>query len=96
MPPRIAKSTIDEAGLTPTGAILAAVTALVVVATGRSARRIGLTAALAGCASLPWLAATAVTGSGTVGTDPAGVAAFAARAFATSEITNRSRRIINI
>lgn len=71
---------LAAAGLTPTGAILAAVTALVVVATGRSARRIGLTATLAGCASLPWLAATAVTGSGTVGTDPAGVAAFAARA----------------
>ncbi len=71
---------LAAAGLTPTGAILAAVVALAVVASGRSPAEFVSTAALSVWASLPWLTATAVSGSGTVGTDPAGVAAFAARA----------------
>lgn len=71
---------LAAAALTPTGAILAAVTAFAVVATGRSPRKLVLTAGIALWASLPWLTATAVSGGGTVGADPAGVTAFAARA----------------
>ncbi|MET4046984.1 hypothetical protein BJD99_05205 [Rhodococcus sp. 1163] len=74
---------LAAAGLTPTGAILAAVTALVVVALPsglRRPRRVLLTGLLALAASSPWLLATAVSGGGTLGTDPAGVGAFAARA----------------
>ncbi|MDJ0359480.1 hypothetical protein [Rhodococcus sp. H29-C3] len=74
---------LAAAGLTPTGAILAAVTALVVVALPsgmQRSRRVLLTALLALAASSPWLVATAVSGGGTLGTDPAGVGAFAARA----------------
>lgn len=67
---------LAAAGLTPTGAVLGAVTALVVV--GR--RRIAGVAGLVVLASVPWLLATAVSGSGSEPSDPAGIAAFAARA----------------
>nr|WP_296769993.1 hypothetical protein [Rhodococcus sp. (in: high G+C Gram-positive bacteria)] len=67
---------LAAAGLTPTGAILAAVTALVVAGW----KKVPLTLGLSVLASLPWLVATAMSGGGTTGTDPAGVAAFAARA----------------
>ncbi|SNT03088.1 hypothetical protein [Rhodococcoides kyotonense] len=68
---------LAAAGLTPTGAVLAAIVALAVSGT---LRRGLITSALAITASLPWLVATAVSGGGTTSTDPAGVAAFAARA----------------
>ncbi|MEU8895441.1 hypothetical protein [Nocardia sp. NPDC048505] len=64
------------AGLTPTGAILAGVTALVLV----GPRRIPGTLALLVVASAPWLTATALSGAGAEPSDPAGIAAFAARA----------------
>ncbi|MGX1763070.1 hypothetical protein ACWIG5_40320, partial [Streptomyces lydicus] len=67
---------LAAAGLTPTGAVLGAVTALVVV--GR--RRFAWVAGLVVLASVPWLLATAVSGSGSEPSDPAGIAAFAARA----------------
>ncbi len=67
---------LAAAGLTPTGAVLGAVTALVVV--GR--RRFAGVAVLVALASVPWLVATAVSGSGSEPSDPAGIAAFAARA----------------
>ncbi|MDJ0395563.1 hypothetical protein QMK17_19775 [Rhodococcus sp. G-MC3] len=67
---------LTVAGLTPTGAILAAVTAF--VCAGR--KKAPLTLGLFLVASLPWLVATAMSGGGTSGTDPAGVTAFAARA----------------
>ncbi|MGW0017381.1 hypothetical protein ACWDUD_03555 [Rhodococcus sp. NPDC003382] len=74
---------LAAAGLTPTGAVLAAITALAVLAApgGTPARgpRIAGGAALSVVASAPWLVATAVSGGGS-GADPAGVAAFAARA----------------
>jgi hypothetical protein len=68
------------AAMTPTGGIVAlVVTAVLISGAGVAAPRsaalgIGAIALLNG----PWLAATMVTGAGT-GTDPAGVAAFAAR-----------------
>ncbi|WP_052280143.1 hypothetical protein [Nocardia vulneris] len=67
---------LAAAGLTPTGAVLGAVAALVVV--GR--RRFAGVAVLVVLASVPWLLATAVSGSGSEPSDPAGIAAFAARA----------------
>ncbi|MGC0365841.1 hypothetical protein ABH922_003825 [Rhodococcus sp. 27YEA15] len=71
------------AGLTPTGALLAVVTALVVVASpgGRTTvlRRVGGVCGLFLVTASPWLVATVVSGGGG-GSDPAGVAAFAARA----------------
>ncbi|OZF37443.1 hypothetical protein [Rhodococcus sp. 14-2483-1-2] len=74
---------LAAAGLTPTGALLAATIALVVLALPGGARR-GLrvvgTLGLAAVASAPWLVATAVSGGGVEQTDPAGWAAFAARA----------------
>ncbi|WP_068162927.1 hypothetical protein [Rhodococcus phenolicus] len=74
---------LAAAGLTPTGALLAALTTLAVLAapggtTGRWPRVAG-GVALSVAASAPWLVATAVSGGGS-GADPAGVAAFAARA----------------
>ncbi|MFC9359984.1 hypothetical protein ACFTZB_25885 [Rhodococcus sp. NPDC057014] len=75
---------LAAAGLTPTGVLLAAVTTLAVLACpgGRSARWLRLTGALGlfFAASAPWLVATALSGGGGDGSDPAGVAAFAARA----------------
>ncbi len=64
------------AGLTPTGALLAGSTALAL------ARRRHLLATLALwlATSAPWLAATMLSGAGSEPSDPAGVAAFAARA----------------
>ncbi|EME16592.1 hypothetical protein [Rhodococcus triatomae] len=86
---------LAAAGLTPTGAVLASLLALVllVVPAGpvrvfgssdyqkraQGVRRVGIGAALAVVASAPWLVATAVSGAGAEG-DTAGVAAFAARA----------------
>lgn len=76
--------TLAAAGLTPTGAILASTLALVLLAlpggVGARAPRLLTTAALALVASAPWLVATAASGAGAQGSDPAGVAAFAARA----------------
>ncbi|RVW01751.1 hypothetical protein [Rhodococcus spongiicola] len=74
---------LAAAGLTPTGAILAAVVALAVLGApgGRSARapRLLWTVLVVVAASAPWLVATAVSGGGAT-SDPAGVAAFASRA----------------
>lgn len=64
------------AGLTPTGALLAGSTAVVLV--GR--RNVLGALVLLSAASAPWLAATALSGAGTAPSDPAGIAAFAARA----------------
>lgn len=66
---------LAAAALTPTGALLAAVVALAVVG-----RRWWGVVLLAVAASAPWLVATALSGSGSAVSDPAGVAAFAARA----------------
>ncbi|MFF2085502.1 hypothetical protein ACFVVM_17140 [Nocardia sp. NPDC058176] len=63
------------AGLTPTGSLLAAVVGLALI--GRRAFLPALALWIATCA--PWLTATAL-GSGAEPSDPAGVAAFAARA----------------
>ncbi|AHK28940.1 hypothetical protein Pd630_LPD01711 [Rhodococcus opacus PD630] len=75
---------LAAAGLTPTGVLLAAVTAVAVLARpgGRSAAWLRVTGALGlfVVASAPWLVATALAGGGGDGSDPAGVAAFAARA----------------
>ncbi|MEV6139865.1 hypothetical protein AB0L63_28230 [Nocardia sp. NPDC051990] len=64
------------AGLTPTGALLAGCTAVVLV--GR--RNLLGTLALLLATSAPWLTATALSGAGSDPSDPAGIAAFAARA----------------
>lgn len=75
---------LAAAGLTPTGVLLAAVTALAVLAFpgGRTSvwQRLLGALVLFVLASAPWLAATALSGGGADGSDPAGVAAFAARA----------------
>ncbi|MFE3293767.1 hypothetical protein [Rhodococcus sp. NPDC059234] len=76
--------TLAAAALTPTGALLAATLALVLAAspggTGARWSRLAVTATLAVLASAPWLTATALSGAGAQGSDPSGVAAFAARA----------------
>ncbi|MFB7720380.1 hypothetical protein [Nocardia sp. NPDC056100] len=64
------------AGLTPTGSLLAGIMAFLLV--GR--RNLLATVALWITSSAPWLAATVLAGSGAEPSDPAGVAAFAARA----------------
>ncbi|MGW0246119.1 hypothetical protein ACWDYH_05705 [Nocardia goodfellowii] len=64
------------AGLTPTGALLAGLTALVTVRRGQIPRTLLLLA----LASAPWLVATALSGAGAEPSDPVGIAAFAARA----------------
>ncbi|MFG3616593.1 hypothetical protein [Nocardia sp. NPDC047654] len=66
---------LAAAGLTPTGALLAGVTAFALV------HRRQLLAALVVwlAASAPWLVATALSGAGAEPSDPAGIAAFAAR-----------------
>ncbi|WP_345347256.1 hypothetical protein [Rhodococcus olei] len=75
---------LAAAGLTPTGAVLATVLTLVLLAApgGRSRRgpRVAVGALLAALASAPWLTATALSGAGVAGSDASGVAAFAARA----------------
>jgi hypothetical protein len=71
------------AGITPTGVLLVAVLALSVLAAPggvRRARRLLGTLALTVAVSVPWLVATLLGGSGSAGSDPAGVPAFAARA----------------
>ncbi|MFD1814421.1 hypothetical protein [Rhodococcus gannanensis] len=85
---------LASAGLTPTGAVLASLLALILLAlpdgpvrtSGSSDHhkraqgvRLGIGVLLAVVASAPWLVATAVSGAGAEG-DAAGVAAFAARA----------------
>lgn len=67
---------LAAAGLTPTGALLAGATALALV----HRRQLLGTLALWLAASAPWLAATALSGAGAEPSDPAGIAAFAARA----------------
>lgn len=67
---------LAAAGLTPTGALLAGCTALVLV----RPRHLPATLALWVAASAPWLTATFLSGSGSEPSDPAGIAAFAARA----------------
>ncbi|MFI1915575.1 hypothetical protein [Nocardia sp. NPDC020380] len=67
---------LAAAGLTPTGSLLAGCVALVLA----SRRSVLGTAAFWIAASAPWLAATVLSGAGAEPSDPAGVAAFAARA----------------
>ncbi|MFE9579308.1 hypothetical protein ACFYO1_23180 [Nocardia sp. NPDC006044] len=67
---------LAAAGLTPTGALLAGVTALSLA--GR--RYVAGVLALLVAASVPWLTATALSGAAGEPSDPAGIAAFAARA----------------
>lgn len=70
------------AGLTPTGAVLAGLLALILAALPggrRRGRRLLVTAAALLAVASPWLVAAAVGGGGGA-SDPAGVAAFAARA----------------
>ncbi|MGY1894568.1 hypothetical protein [Nocardia gipuzkoensis] len=67
---------LAAAGLTPTGALLAGVTAFALV----HRRQLLPALVLWVAASAPWLAATALSGSGAEPSDPAGIAAFAARA----------------
>ncbi len=67
---------LAAAGLTPTGALLAGCTALALV----RVRQLPATVALWVAASAPWLTATALSGAGGEPSDPAGIAAFAARA----------------
>ncbi|NRI67263.1 hypothetical protein FEZ60_17160 [Rhodococcus sp. MS16] len=72
------------AGLTPTGALLGLTIALVAVASpgGRTSvlRRVSGVFALFLITASPWLAATLLSSGAADGSDPAGVAAFAARA----------------
>ncbi|MEU4339988.1 hypothetical protein AB0H00_01775 [Nocardia sp. NPDC023852] len=67
---------LAAAGLTPTGALLAGCTALILV----RPRHLPATLALWVAASAPWLTATLLSGSAAEPSDPAGIAAFAARA----------------
>ncbi|MFC8526378.1 hypothetical protein [Nocardia sp. NPDC057227] len=67
---------LAAAGLTPTGALLAGVLALLTV----GPRRIPGTALLWLGTAAPWLVAAALSGSAGEHSDPAGIAAFAARA----------------
>ncbi|MBV7701366.1 hypothetical protein NOVA_01150 [Nocardia nova] len=67
---------LAAAGLTPTGSLLAGVLAILTV--GR--RNVLGAVALWLVSASPWLVATALSGSGAEPSDPAGVAAFAARA----------------
>ncbi|WP_280264441.1 hypothetical protein [Nocardia abscessus] len=67
---------LAAAGLTPTGALLAGVTAFALV----HRRQLLPALVLWVAASAPWLAATTLSGAGAEPSDPAGIAAFAARA----------------
>jgi hypothetical protein len=69
---------LAAASITPTGGVIAALVAVAVAAAGRSRRGVAATAALAGVLQLPWLVPALVSGAGAT-SDPAGVAAFAAR-----------------
>ncbi|BEK99316.1 hypothetical protein NSK11_contig00011-0068 [Nocardia seriolae] len=64
------------AGLTPTGSLLAGLVAIILV----GKRNLPATVALWILSAAPWLTATALSSSGAAPSDPAGVAAFAARA----------------
>ncbi|WP_330184350.1 hypothetical protein OHB26_12565 [Nocardia sp. NBC_01503] len=64
------------AGLTPTGSLFAGCVACLLVGRRNAVGALGLWLA----ASAPWLTATVLAGSGAEPSDPAGVAAFAARA----------------
>ncbi|WP_231387202.1 hypothetical protein [Nocardia sp. BMG111209] len=66
---------LAAAGLTPTGALLSGIVALALVG-----RRVVGVLVLWCLGALPWLAASALAGTGSDTSDPAGVAAFAARA----------------
>ncbi|MEU6186344.1 hypothetical protein [Nocardia sp. NPDC047038] len=67
---------LAAAGLTPTGALLAGATAIALV----HRRQLPGTLVLWLAASAPWLVATVLSGAGAEPSDPAGIAAFAARA----------------
>ncbi|WP_244891751.1 hypothetical protein [Nocardia beijingensis] len=67
---------LAAAGLTPTGALLAGATAIALV----HQRQLLGTLVLWLAASAPWLVATVLSGAGAEPSDPAGIAAFAARA----------------
>ncbi|MFE3227415.1 hypothetical protein [Nocardia sp. NPDC059228] len=67
---------LAAAGLTPTGSLLAGLVALLLV----GKRNLPVTAALWILSAAPWLTATALSGAGAEPSDPAGIAAFAARA----------------
>ncbi|MEC3958267.1 hypothetical protein VMT65_34890 [Nocardia sp. CDC153] len=67
---------LAAAGLTPTGSLLAGGVALLVV----GKRNLPATVALWILSAAPWLVATALSSSGAAPSDPAGIAAFAARA----------------
>ncbi|WP_232850643.1 hypothetical protein [Nocardia acididurans] len=67
---------LAAAGLTPTGSLLAGCVAALLV----GLRKLPAVAALWLLTSAPWLVATALSGAGSATSDPAGVAAFAARA----------------
>lgn len=67
---------LAAAGLTPTGSLLAGCMAFLLVGRRNLTGAVGLWIV----AAAPWLAATALAGTGAEPSDPAGVAAFAARA----------------
>ncbi|WP_458688648.1 hypothetical protein [Nocardia tengchongensis] len=67
---------LAAAGLTPTGSLLAGIVAILLV----GKRNWLATAALWILSAAPWLTATALSGAGAEPSDPAGIAAFAARA----------------
>ncbi|MBF5001671.1 hypothetical protein IRT45_31575 [Nocardia sp. BSTN01] len=67
---------LAAAGLTPTGSLLAGLLAILTVGRRNVVGAVALWLVSAG----PWLVATALSGSGAEPSDPAGVAAFAARA----------------
>ncbi|GAB0107983.1 hypothetical protein JMUB6875_69860 [Nocardia sp. JMUB6875] len=67
---------LAAAGLTPTGSLLAGLVALVLV----GKRNLPATVALWILSAAPWLTATALSSAGAAPSDPAGIAAFAARA----------------
>ncbi|MET8427387.1 hypothetical protein [Nocardia sp. NPDC004860] len=67
---------LAAAGLTPTGSLLAGLVALLLV----GKRNLPVMAALWILSAAPWLTATALSGAGAEPSDPAGIAAFAARA----------------
>ncbi|WP_345494209.1 hypothetical protein [Nocardia callitridis] len=67
---------LAAAGLTPTGALLAGITALALL----GLRRLPAASLLLVAASAPWLTATVLSDTATETSDPTGIAAFAARA----------------
>ncbi|WP_245568856.1 hypothetical protein [Nocardia concava] len=67
---------LAAAGLTPTGSLLAGFVAVVLV----GKRNLPATVALWILSAAPWLTATALSSAGAAPSDPAGIAAFAARA----------------